>query len=299
MKKSYILFILIALVINGCTGLRLDPAAKNNFPNLRFSIQKTQKGVFWQNLPEEKVGFKVNSKLLTWDNVPIALNTSPQIRDVQEKFFCFNLQKSYLFFDSFALVDILLNQEKYRKKIEVVVLDAGHGGKDPGAVGAKFKEKDLNLNLVLALKSYLEEQGKRVYLTRACDEYYTLAERVEFLKSLPEKVDLFISIHQNASTNNQANGIETYFPTKILTISDMSESEKFNFLIACNIQQKLAKNLNLKNRGVKFANFYVLKHNSVPAILIECGFISNPDEETILASKEYISKFIESISQAL
>ena len=299
MNKIFILFVLIALTINGCASLKFEPIVQKTFPDLRFCMQSSEKGEFLQTDNAEKVKFQVDSKSLYWNDTPIFFNTAPQKIVKNESFLFFEYSQNYLSFSNFAFVEALLNPNKYRKNIQVIVLDAGHGGKDPGAVGKKSLEKDLNLNIVLALKSYLEGQGKRVYLTRSSDEYLALSERIDIVKSLPEKVDLFISIHQNASTNPQANGVEIYFPAKIFENSNVREDDKFNFLLACDIQNNLTKNLKVKNRGVKFANFYVLKNNPIPAVLIECGFISNLQEEEIISSPEYISKFIESLAKAL
>lgn len=303
-NKICIIFILITLYASGCMNLSLYPeiaVSKENqsrYDGLAITMTNENKGSFFYRNSDAKIKFSLGSKVVNFNGTNISLNNAPSIIQINKKFLFFNYQVPALKFDNLDVIDTLLNSQKYSPAIQTIVIDAGHGGKDPGAVGKNHFEKNLNLAIAINLKKELEKLGKTVFLTRTDDSYLKLSERTDFVKNLPEKADLFISIHQNASTNLQAEGIETYFPERILT-SKMSGKDKFNLLIAYKIQANLAKLSSLQNRGAKPANFYVLKNNSVPAILIECGFISNEKEEIIIASTEHHSKIIEAIIKSL
>ena len=154
----------------------------------------------------------------------------------------------------------------------IVVLDAGHGGHDPGAQNKGTNEKDLTFKIIYTLmKNYFSGNAPdtKVYWTRTNDSFITLANRAAFAKSVG--ADAFISLHMNSSTNTSANGTEVYY-----SVSNNSTgfggitSQKMANLF----KTQLINDLKTKNRGTKTAAYYVLKHNTVPAILIELGFIS-------------------------
>jgi N-acetylmuramoyl-L-alanine amidase len=161
---------------------------------------------------------------------------------------------------------------------KTIVLDAGHGGKDSGATGENNYEKTLNLQTVEALSSLLKNGGAEVILTRSSDKYLTLSERVKI--SNQYQPDVFISIHYNANSSNDANGINTFYWT---TNADEKE-------LAAYIQEEVIKQTGLKNRGIKPGDFQVIRDSKNPAILVELGFISNPEEEKIIATNEYQQK---------
>ncbi len=216
-------------------------------------------------------------------------------------------------------------------KIGTVVIDPGHGGHDPGAIGPSgLKEKDVNLKIAKALKKQLEKEGKKigitkVYLTRETDKFIPLEERTAIAKKL--KADLFISIHCNASRDRKASGIETYILSftndkkalevaarenatttkrlsdlkdiikKYLLSSKIEESEKFARYVQNAVYSKIrpyAKHV--KNKGVKKAPFIVLIGADIPSILIETSFISNPIDEKNLANPKYRKKIAEGIA---
>lgn len=215
-------------------------------------------------------------------------------------------------------------------KIRTVVIDAGHGGHDPGAIGPTgLKEKDVNLRIAKALKAKLDKDGKqfgitKVYLTRSTDKFIPLEERTAIAKK--QGADLFISIHCNAARSKQAYGIETY----ILSLTNdknslavaarenastsISRSEMDNVLkqyllgakieeskrFAGHVQSSVVNNLSskyppVKNKGVKKAPFIVLIGADIPSILVETSFISNPREEKRLKSKDYVNKIADGI----
>lgn len=177
-----------------------------------------------------------------------------------------------------------------------VVIDAGHGGKDAGAVDEIDKEKndyirtlekDLNLKITLLVSEKLQSLGFTVILTRDTDVFVELYNRTK----MANKTDaiLFLSIHFNASTS-QANGIETFKYTN--TKNPLSHA------FAKNLQSEMLKASGFKDRGVKEAGFWVLKHTKMAAALVELGFITNNEEEKKINSKEFQDKISNAIVKA-
>ena len=193
--------------------------------------------------------------------------------------------------------------------VKTIVIDPGHGGKDPGAVSQVGQEKQIVLNLSKVLRDVLVKKGYNVQLTRATDVFIPLRKRTQF--ATDQKADLFISIHTNASTSRQAAGIETYYLAlasdesarltamrenagakysmkeldalvgRILKESKSTESRRLAQLI----QTQLTSEKQVRDRGVKHAPFVVLIGTKVPAVLVEVGFISNPKEGKKLTTK--------------
>lgn len=215
-------------------------------------------------------------------------------------------------------------------KIKTVVIDAGHGGHDPGAIGPTgLKEKDVNLRIAKALKAKLDKDGKKfgitkVYLTRSTDKFIPLEERTAIAKK--QGADLFISIHCNAARNKQAYGIETYIlsltndkaalavaarenASTSISRSEMNTVLKQYLLgakieesqrLAGYVQSSVVSNVSakyppVKNKGVKKAPFIVLIGADIPSILVETSFITNPRDEKRLKSKDYIDKIADGI----
>jgi len=160
-----------------------------------------------------------------------------------------------------------------------VYIDAGHGGYDPGAVRFGLNEKDANLDIALRLKSKLEAKGYAVVMTRTNDAYSTLDERVN--KANSSGADIFISIHNNAALSEYAHGTETYWCANGVTGSSQ---------LAGYVQNNLVKQIGRANRGVKTANFRVIKYTKMPAALVECAFVSNPTEAALLKTADFREK---------
>ncbi|PZM79112.1 MAG: hypothetical protein DKT66_21755 [Candidatus Melainabacteria bacterium] len=171
-------------------------------------------------------------------------------------------------------------------KDKLIVLDAGHGGSDPGAQRSGVSEKDLTLQITNQLKKRLTQMGARVVMTRSDDTFVSLEDRVKITNE--KQPDLFVSIHINAleSTSN-IYGIETYYQT------EQSRA------LANAIHQQLVQGLGVPDRSVRKARFYVINHTPVPAILAEVGFISNPQERDNLASADYQVKIADSVSAGI
>ena len=207
--------------------------------------------------------------------------------------------------------------------VKTIVIDPGHGGKDPGAVSQTRQEKQIVLSLSKTLRDILVRKGYNVRLTRETDVFLPLRKRTQFATS--QKADLFISIHTNASTARSAAGIETYYLAlasdesarmtamrenagaeynmkeldalvgRILKESKSTESRRLAELI----QAQLASGKQVKNRGVKHAPFVVLIGTKVPAVLVEAGFISNPTEGKRLTTKAYQRQLATAIAKGI
>ncbi|QAA35027.1 N-acetylmuramoyl-L-alanine amidase [Clostridium manihotivorum] len=167
-----------------------------------------------------------------------------------------------------------------------LVLDAGHGGRDPGAIGPTgLQEKECNLYIAKKCEEILKKQGITVQQTRADDSYIGLSERAKIANDANSKY--FISIHINSADIQTANGTEVYSLVK------GGEGEK----LAQRILSSMVNEINLSSRGVKFANFAVLRETNMPAILIETCFISNVNEERLLREDSFKDKVALSISK--
>ena len=169
----------------------------------------------------------------------------------------------------------------------LVILDAGHGGEDPGATVAGVLEKDINLQIVLKMKELLEAQGISVILTRTDDVYIGLDDRAVFANSL--SANLFVSIHCNSyAQSTSASGFEIFYYQKAQakTIADAILSD-------------LEKTGQVKIRSVKTAEYYVLKYTNMPAVLLEMGFLTNEAERQKLCTDEYQQMLAETITSSI
>ena len=214
--------------------------------------------------------------------------------------------------------------------VGTIVLDAGHGGKDPGALSASgAREKDVVLDITKRLKVVLLERLKcRVVTTRDNDRYIPLEERTVVANT--KKADLFVSIHANASRNRRVNGVETYFlnlstdkeamelaalenatSTKnigqlqsilndLMKNSKIKESSRLAGCVQNSLVKRLRKSHNdIKDLGVKQAPFYVLIGAQMPSVLVEVSFISNKKEAQRLATKAYRQKIAEGLADGI
>lgn len=227
-----------------------------------------------------------------------------------------------------------LEEDRAKWKIDKIVIDPGHGGKDPGAIGKrKTKEKDIALDIGLQLRSMLNERmpGVETVMTRDTDVFVELGGRTRIANRVNGK--LFISIHCNSNANRRARGQETYFLAQARTERAMNVALKENSVIkfeekredypdlseenfillamaqaqfvkesedfATMIQASMHHKTGLKNRGVDQAGFYVLIGASMPAVLVETAFISNPNEENLLRSRDFRGKVAGGIADAV
>jgi len=219
-----------------------------------------------------------------------------------------------------------------------LVIDAGHGGKDPGAVGKVSNEKDINLKVALALGKLIEQNmtDVKVVYTRKTDVFVELDQRAHIANQ--NKADLFLSIHTNASASNKTvSGTETYTLGMHRAASNLEVAKRENSAImlesnyeqkyegfnpksaesyiifelmqdeymkqsvslAGMIQKEFATTAKRNNRGVYQAGFLVLRATSMPSCLVEVGYISTPAEEAFLNTQDGINKLSKSIFNAV
>jgi N-acetylmuramoyl-L-alanine amidase len=212
----------------------------------------------------------------------------------------------------------------------VVIIDPGHGGSDPGAIGPTgLKESEVTLKVALHLEELLKKAGIPTYLTRYKDDFISLEDRTNFANQ--KNGFVFVSIHANSTLNNRptAIGTETFVLSSqyigasakdvadrenraikahpevdadlASIIGDLEESAniKYSFDFADIVQKELVKYLKLENRGVKQAPFVVLKGVNMAAVIVEIAFISNPQEEKLLKNNEFSQKTAQALFDAI
>lgn len=170
-----------------------------------------------------------------------------------------------------------------------IVIDPGHGGTDPGAIANNTKEKEINLSVAQQVTNNLQKQGLTVIMTRSKDEYLGLVERANV--GTESKATLFVSLHSNSATATSASGIETYY--YINTDNDYDKD-----LATC-IQNAVIKATNAKSRGVKSANYSVLRNSKIPAALVEMGFLTNVQECTQMNDAAYQAKIAQGVTNGI
>ena len=292
---------------NGVTFILID----DNIFQLSSKIIKKNDEYFVPSNSFEKI---INSII---QNISVSFNSSEIIIT----------SNSSLINNSIKNMDI----EKDKWKFSTIIIDPGHGGKDPGAVGYKGTlEKDVALDVAKRLEKKISKNMKvKTILTRDEDIFLKLGERTKIANE--NNGNLFISIHANAATDRRASGFETFligpnkneaavrvaarenavlelegFSGKQLSNEDLikatiaqsafaSKSEQFASLV----QNEIAKRVRGRNRGVKQAGFYVLMGASMPNVLVELGFISNLAEEKKLRSSQYRDMLATAIFRAV
>ncbi|MDH4083382.1 MAG: N-acetylmuramoyl-L-alanine amidase [Nitrospira sp.] len=216
------------------------------------------------------------------------------------------------------------------KSYTTIVIDPGHGGKDPGALGLRrTAEKDITLKVALRLKELLRKRPDvRVLMTRDRDVYLELEERAQFANS--HGADLFVSIHVNSHPSRVVKGLEVYHfgeakdqralevaarenGTPISStgvgweylVADLLTTKKIeaSLELAWNAKEAIVTQMNgrydVTDHGVKTAPFYVLRFTSMPSILAEVAFISNPDEEALLRNPTFVNDVAQSLYQGI
>jgi N-acetylmuramoyl-L-alanine amidase len=243
--------------------------------------------------------------------------------------------------DSFAIIDdttegVAAKQEKEKdpcyKRKKIIVLDAGHGGEDPGAVGPNgTKEKDINLEIVYELKTIFDnDDNYEIILTRKDDTFIPLVKRTNIANKC--NADLFISVHCNASFDRSVNGFEIYFLSEKATDSEAAATAVLEnsvlelerktgkkstslqsvflslaiteYINECSelsgfISAETTNRLKIPNKGVKQAGFYVLRGAQMPSVLVESAFISNYEQEVKFSSKKFCVAVADSIYEGV
>ena len=212
---------------------------------------------------------------------------------------------------------------------QTIVIDPGHGGKDPGAIGRHgLKEKDVVLDVGVRVKHLIEDKlGAKVIMTRDSDVFIPLEERTAIANT--KGADLFVSIHANSSRRAGARGVETYLLgratdkdamataerensasekslndlqlilTDLMNTVKKEESLRLAHYVQENMIDRLESRYKVPDLGVKLAPFYVLVNARMPSILAEISFISNPEEERLLSESEYRQEIAEAILQGI
>jgi len=184
----------------------------------------------------------------------------------------------------------------------LVIVDAGHGGVDGGAVAGGLIEKNLSLTLARKLCEHLQKLGLRVKMTRDSDIFIELEERSRIAAEL--KAALFVSLHLNTSDTAAVSGIETYYAAQkslaAKRASEVSSSGKnSNEWLARHLQRHVCLETKAEDRGIKAKNYAVVTHTPCPAALIECGFLTNAEEVTRLKQPAYQDKLTAGIANGV
>lgn len=223
-------------------------------------------------------------------------------------------------------------KETPKKSKKIIVIDPGHGGKDPGAIGySGVYEKNITLAMGKELKETLESGGYKVYLTRSTDKFINLRERYQIARRY--KADLFMSVHADSAKNRQATGLSVYTlsenasdreaaalaerENKADIIGGMNLAKEDKDLTSVFIsltqtmtrnnssdfaellQEEMAKSVKLVNNAHRFAGFAVLKAPDIPSVLLELGYLSNRNEEKLLKQASYRKKLAKSTLRAV
>lgn len=171
-------------------------------------------------------------------------------------------------------------------RYHTVVIDAGHGGYDRGGIpGQRIAESIVTLDLAQRLQRNLERAGYRTVLTRSSDVFIPLSQRVAIANRYRDAI--FVSVHFNSAGRRGANGIETYFYS--------SESSP----LAASIHRRVLSSAGSENRGVRRRGYFVLRRTTIPAVLVECGFLTNPSEARLAQTSSYRQKLADEIGRGI
>ncbi len=199
---------------------------------------------------------------------------------------------SFTVADGFLAVKIANPKEIYDK---IIVLDAGHGGIDPGTLRGTIYEKNVNFNVInVYAQEYFKDSDIKVYFTRTTDTKIALQTRADFAAKVG--ADLFISFHVNAHSNSAVNGTSVYYSksNNKTTASGLNSS-----LLATSIVNHLSTAWQTRNRGILPDKFVVVHNNTVPAVLVECGFITNDNDFAKIKDTSYHKKAAKALFDAV
>ena len=320
----------MVILISGCARAPVKPAAE------RITLKElcAQNNVEWQwdslsqvvtlNRQGLEARVLIGSHLVNVRNESIALSAP-----VRQEYGVVIVPPDF----KKRVIDKLVKDRPYFpiRKFKNIVLDPGHGGKDPGAIGITgLYEKDVVLDIAKRLKKNLVQNGFNVMMTRDKDVFIPLDERANFASR--NKADLFISIHANAAPARGAHGMEAYYSKRLgqseirevfssesttelfrrlnmernsLTLENIlfdmlyTNKQKESELLADFILQDSSKALEMSNRGSQAADFRVLRKTLVPAVLVEVGFLSNKKEEKMLMESSYRQRIADRLADSI
>jgi N-acetylmuramoyl-L-alanine amidase len=198
----------------------------------------------------------------------------------------FSALRQILFAAMILAMALMAAQVRAENSFSTVVIDPGHGGFDQGGIpGQKVPEKMVALDTALRLQKLLERAGLRTVMTRSADVFVPLSVRSAIANAQSDAI--FVSVHYNASPRSSAQGIETY-----------SENNR-GAVLAARIQRQLITRVSTENRGIRSAEYYVLRKCRLPAVLVECGFLTNPVEAQLALTPAYREEVAEQIAAGI
>jgi N-acetylmuramoyl-L-alanine amidase len=281
-----------------CAQNKLAPPliTKESQTNITISV-RSDNGVFTFDWPRRNAH---------WNGILVGVGFPPVFTNHTALVNAIDLNK--------VLQPLLLTNETPRKKGGIVVIDAGHGGSNEGALShdKKLKEKNLTLDWARRVQKLLEGSQWQVYMTRTNDSDIGLTQRVAFAES--KKADLFISLHFNSYSKPTEAGLESYCITPVGMASHLTreyaddtnitlpnnEFDIDNLLLTYDLHRAMLRKTGRKDRGVRRARFMtVLRDQHRPAVLLEGGYLSNPEEAKLIATPEYRQKLAEAVAEAL
>ncbi len=244
--------------------------------------------------------FYPDKRTATVNGMPVVLNFAPTFRD----------KMPFISWSDFTETVLPIFQKSALKRHtpKHIVIDPGHGGSDPGAIGKISKEKNITLAISKELKRSLEKRGFKVTMTRTGDATLSLAQRASHCNRV--KGQVFVSIHADAADRSvrgigsfslTSAGAPSYNTSKVESGTVAGHSWSRNSLyLSYAVQKRLAANIKeTPNRGIKRARFSVLRNTECPAILVETGFISNATEERNLNNSAYRKRLAEAIANGI
>lgn len=291
-----------ALTVKGIEYLPISKIAQLCGMRYRTNIAGKSQSIFSKTT---RMTFGLNSRSMDLNGITVWLGHPV----VAQKGMLYIAKRDYFK----SVIPILFPQNNGTpRKLFHIFIDAGHGGKDRGAYNKAYKlsEKAVNLDIAMRLGRELKKNGYRVSFSRTTDEFIELDDRPK--KANARRADLFVSVHCNAASPS-ISGLETFAltprsmpSTTSATVSrsdhvayDGHQNDGWNQLLAYYIQRALHYATRSPDRGVKRARFAVLKSPTMPATLVECGFISNNAECRNLATAAYRQKIAETIAAAI
>lgn len=183
-------------------------------------------------------------------------------------------------------VRLSLNKRPINRTSPLIIIDPGHGGKDAGAIGLRnIEEKDIVLSISEQVAKFLEEKGLRVMITRNSDFFVSLQGRTDMANEA--NADLFVSIHANSigPDRPEINGLEVYY--------------RNNSSLANTIYQSITQTMTIRQRGVRYANFYVLRNSKMPSTLVEVGYVTGDEDSVKLTDPVYQTEMAKAIARGV
>lgn len=350
--KSWLVILSLALVASGCAtvpgGRMTDSSPRGAFGRKRIYLKDLcdRYSLAWQwdhisqtvdlKIDGINVRLLVGSSVLLLGKEQVKLNT-PVLIDQSSVMLPYDFRAKVM--DRFPNLFTAKAPSRSRvtrvprvfRKLREVVIDAGHGGKDPGAIGVTgMKEKTVVLDVAQRLKKLLEAAGVKVTMTRKDDTFISLQERTEIASR--SKADLFISIHANASSARSVHGVEAYCLKDLGTlekneaqrqanhklmfknlamkkgslnlediVEDMLYTHKQSVspTLTAKLADRVAQTAKANDRGDKQSRFFVLRNTLIPAVLVEIGFVTNPKEGRLLKTGDYRQRIAEGLANGI